>query len=456
MSSLTGRHLARLVLDQYENEDAYLNLELTRVLNEYNQADRREKDFCSELVYGTLRHLLKIDFILGRLLSRPLGSLKTPIKNILRIAIYQLIQLPETPEHAIVHTAVEETKRTKYAGLAGFVNGVLRNYLRQRNQINLPDREIDLVRYLSLEFSHPDWLIERWLNRFGLEITESILKTNNQQPPLTVRINQHLVNCSDLKTELASQKIAWQPGRLLEEAITLQDLPCVLDELTQFKDGKLFVQDESSMLVSHLMAPQPGETIIDLCAAPGGKSTHLAELTDDQCHIFSVDDHAHKVNLIKENVLRLKLKSIEPILGDARHIFAGEERKADAVLVDAPCSGTGVLRRRIDARYRRRPEDIKSLVTLQREILEQAARLVGPGGRLVYSTCTLEPEENQEQVKWFNENHPEFQIESYSKFLPLELNSYLAEKNQKWVTLLPASGGGDGFFMCRLKRISSQ
>lgn len=455
MSSLTGRHLARLVLDQYENEDAYLNLALTRILNEYIQADKREKDFCSELVYGTLRHLLKIDFILGRLLSRPLDSLKTPIKNILRIAIYQLLKLPETPEHAIVHTAVEETKKTKFAGLSGLVNGVLRNYLRQRNQITLPGRETDPVHYLSLEFSHPDWLVERWINRFGLEITESILKTNNQQPPLTVRINQHLVNCFEFKTELTAQKIPWLPGRFLEEAITLQDLPCALDELAQFRDGKLFVQDESSMLVSRLMAPRPGDTIIDLCAAPGGKSTHLAELADDRCHIFSVDDHAHKVNLIKENALRLKLNSIEPMLGDARNIFAGDERKVDAVLVDAPCSGTGVLRRRIDARYRRRPEDIKSLVALQREILEQAARLVRPGGRLVYSTCTLEPEENQEQIKWFNENHPDYQIESYSEFLPSGLDSYLAEENQKWVTLLPTPGGGDGFFMCRLKRISS-
>ncbi len=456
MSKLTGRHLARLVLDQYENEGAYLNLALNRILNEFNQADQREKDFCSELVYGTLRYLLKIDFILGRLLSRPLDSLKTPIKNILRIALYQLLQLPGTPEHAILHTAVEEAKKTKFAGLAGLVNGVLRNYLRLRDQVALPDREADPVQYLSLEYSHPDWLVERWFNRFGPETTESILKTNNLPPPLTVRINQHLVNCSELKTELTAEKILWQPGLFLEEAITLQDLPCALDELAQFRDGKLFVQDESSMLVSRLMDPRPGETIIDLCAAPGGKSTHMAELTDDRCHIYSVDDHSHKVNLIKENALRLKLESIKPILGDARNVFAGDDRKVDSILVDAPCSGTGVLRRRIDARYRRRPEDIMALAVLQREILGEAARLVRPGGRLVYSTCTLEPEENQEQIKWFSENHPDFQIESYSEFLPFGLNSYLAEKNQRWVTLLPMPGGGDGFFMCRLKRNNSR
>lgn len=454
MNNLTGRHLARLVLDQYENEGAYLNLALTRTLNQFNQADRREKDFCSELAYGVLRYLFKIDFILGRLLSRPLNSLKTPVKNILRIAIFQLLKLPEIPDHAVVHTAVVETKNTKYSGLAGLVNGVLRNYLRKREDIVLPDPALETVKYLSLEYSHPKWLVERWLERFGLETTERILKANNEIPPLTVRINQHLTDCKALKSQLTAQGIHWLPGHFLEEAITFQDLPCALAELPQFQEGKIFVQDESSMLVARLLAPRPGETIIDFCAAPGGKSTHLAELANDQCQIISIDDHPHKIDLIRENASRLKLKKIEPVLGDARKVFAGDARQVDAVLVDAPCSGTGVLRRRVDARYRRKPEDIKALAALQREILEEAARLVRMGGRLVYSTCTLEPEENQEQIKWFIENHSGFQIEPYSEFLPQGLETCLADLNGQWATLLPQAGGGDGFFMCRLKRVT--
>lgn len=454
MNSLTGRHLARLVLDRYENEDTYLNLSLSKVLNQFNQADRKEKDFCSELVYGVSRHLLKIDFILGRLLSRPLNSLKIPVKNILRIAIYQLLKLPEIPEHAVVNTAVVEIKSGKYSGLAGLVNGVLRNYLRKGKNIALPSLETEPVEYLSLEYSHPSWLVERWLSRFGLEITESILKTNNENPPLFARINQYLIDCERLKEELTTQGIHWLPGHFLEEAIVLKNLPCALVELSQFQEGKIFIQDESSMLVAHLLAPRFEETIIDLCAAPGGKSTHLAELTGDRSHIISIDDHPHKIELIKENISRLQLKSIEPILGDARKVFVGDDRQVDAVLVDAPCSGTGVLRRRVDARYRRKPEDIKTLAQLQREILEQAARLVRPGGRLVYSTCTLEPEENQEQIKWFIENHSEFRIEPYSRFLPRRLKAFLGEPNEQWATILPIPGGGDGFFMCRLKRIS--
>lgn len=455
MIDLSGRHLARLVLDQYETENAYLNLALTRVLNEFDRAGRREKAFCSELVYGVLRHLLRIDFILGRLLSRPLNSLKPPVKNSLRIALYQLLQLPEIPKHAVVNAAVMEIKLTKFSGLAGLVNGVLRNYLRTQNQISLPDRQADPVGYLTLEYSHPDWLVERWLDRFGLETTEALLKNNNQQPPLSARINQHLVNCSDFKNQLNRLGIQWRPGCFLEEAITLHNLDGSIDELSIFQEGKIFIQDESSMLVAHLLNPRSNEIIIDLCAAPGGKSTHMAELANDQCRIISVDDHPHKINLIRENALRLNLKSIEPVLGDARNIFAGDNLAVDGVLVDAPCSGTGVLRRRVDARYRRHLEDIYDLAVLQREILAQAARLVKPGGRLVYSTCTLEPEENQEQIKWFIERYPDFVIESYTGYLPAGLEACLWEpKNRQWVTLLPVSEGGDGFFICRLKRLN--
>lgn len=453
MTNISGRHLARLVLDQYEKDDAYLNLALARVLNQYNQVARREKDFCSELVYGSARHLLKIDFILGRLLSRPLDSLKTPVKNILRLAIYQLLIRPEIPEHAVVHAAVAEIKKTKFAGLAGLVNGVLRNFLRSRDRIAFPERETDPVGYLALEYSHPQWLVERWLKRYGPEATERILKIDNQQPPLTVRINRNRTDVSAFKSELTKLGIPWRPGLFLAEAITFPELPCPLEDFGPFRDGRIFVQDESSMLVAHLLDPRPGETIIDLCAAPGGKSTHLAELTADQCRILSVDDHPHKVDLIRENAARLKLKSIEPVLGDARNFAPENLPAADAVLVDAPCSGTGVLRRRVDARYRRRPEDIPALVGLQREILRQAARLVRPGGRLVYSTCTLEPEENQDQIKWFLENFSDYRIESYRERLPSGIGSYLAEPESKWATLLPIPDGGDGFFMCRLNRV---
>lgn len=206
------------------------------------------------------------------------------------------------------------------------------------------------------------------------------------------------------------------------------------------------------MLAAYLIKPIPGELLVDLCAAPGGKSTHLAELMGDRGGIYSIDNYPHKVELIRENAERLKLTSIHPVLADARGFSLGEGRFADGILVDAPCSGTGVFRRRADARYRRQPEDIPGLVKLQREILDNAASLVKPGGRLVYSTCTLEPEENEKQVKDFLARYPEFEVEDFRDYLPEKVAEYALNPRAPWLTILPISGGGDGFFMCRMKK----
>jgi 16S rRNA (cytosine967-C5)-methyltransferase len=432
MSKPTGRALAWQVLNRIETEQAYANLALTQSLTAAGPLDQREKAFCTELVYGTLRHLLKLDYLLGRLLSRPLNSLKKPVKNLLRLALYQLIYLPEIPERAVCHTTVDLIKGSKYGGLAGLVNGVLRNYLRIGKTLKLPDQNRNLTEYLAVEYSHPRWLVNRWLERFGPERTVAILQANNDRPPLTVRVNQLATN--------------------LPEAVHLADLPVALEELAAFQTGKITPQDESSMLVAHLVAPRPGETVLDLCAAPGGKSTHMAELMHDRGCIFSLDDHPHKVELIAANGRRLKITILQPVCCDARSFALPEGVEAAAVLVDAPCSGTGVLRRRVDARYRRTAAEIGRLVVLQQEILNQAASLVKPGGRLVYSTCTLEPEENQQQIAAFMVSHPEFTPVAWQQFLPPTLTPYLEDPTQKWATILPTPEGSDGFFICRLER----
>lgn len=448
MTNFSGRHLACLVLDQVENENAYVNLALQETLSRYNNIDQREKAFCTELVYGTMRHLLKIDYFLGRLLSRPLKSLKVTVKNTLRISLYQLLYLPEIPARAVCHSAVAMIKGSKYQGLAPLVNGVLRSFLREQPQ--LPDPERERIEYLAIEYSHPQWLIARWLAVFGDQLTEKILQVNNQKPPLTVRITAHDYKAvTDL---LAQEGVEWEPGLWLDEAINLTKLPGALEDLRVFQSGKIFVQDESSMLVSRLLKPTPGELIVDLCAAPGGKSTHLAELMDDQGVIYSIDDHQHKIDLITANARRLALSSIKPTLGDARKFTLPDTQLADAVLVDAPCSGTGVLRRRVDARYRKKLEDLQELVELQRSILKNAAGLVKPDGRLVYSTCSIEPEEDEEQVKWFLEQYSQFEIEAYQQFLTPKISSSLLDPNLPWVKVIPSLTGGDGFFICRFKR----
>jgi 16S rRNA (cytosine967-C5)-methyltransferase len=452
MNNQTGRALAWQALNRIETDQAYANLALQKVLTEAGATPQREKALCTELVYGTLRHLFKLDYLLGRLLSRPLNSLKLPVKNLLRLALYQLIYLPEIPERAVCHSAVELVKTSKFSGLAALVNGVLRNYLRIGATMALPDQSQDLIGYLMVEYSHPRWLVARWLQRFGAELTVAILRTNNERPPLTVRMNRLATDPATLLGELQQHGVEYDAGVFLPEALHLHNLPVALEELAAFQSGKITPQDESSMLAANLVQPRPGETIVDLCAAPGGKSTHLAELMQDRGRIISLDDHPHKVELIADTARRLKLTAIVPVCADARSFTLPEGATADAVLVDAPCSGTGVLRRRVDARYRRTPAEIAQLATVQREILNQAASLVKPGGRLVYSTCTLEPEENQQQIEAFVTTHPEFTPVAWQSFLPAALVPYLEDSGSKWTTILPTPAGGDGFFMCRLEK----
>ncbi len=453
MTKVSGRYLAQLVLDRIEQDNAYANLVLPKFLNEYGAGlERREKALTTELVYGTLRHLLKIDYILGRLLSRPFVSLKVPVKNVLRLAVYQLLYLPEIPARAVCHSAVEQVKHSRYSGLASLVNGVLRSYLRNQNEIRFPDPVSDPAEYFSVEYSHPLWLVKRWLVRFGPEVTARILKTDNEPPPLTWRVNQRLTNTPEVMAELAKHGFQSRPGLFLTEAVFVESPGEPVETLPLFQSGRIFVQDESAMLVAHLVNPVPGELIVDLCAAPGGKSTHLAELMADRGEIISVDNHPHKIKLIQDNAGRLNLTSIQAFLADARNFSLPEERQVDAVLVDAPCSGTGVFRRRVDARYRRKPEDIRELAAIQQAILDRAASLIKPGGRLVYSTCTLEPEENQEQLDAFLKWHPEFEADDFRSFLPGNVIQYAQAPDSKWLTLLPMSGGGDGFFMGRLRK----
>ncbi len=449
---ISGRKLAELVLNRVEGRASYLNLALPEVFREHPDAQQRERAFCTELTYGVYRHLYKLDYFLGRLLSRPFDSLKMPVKNIMRIALYQLMYLPEIPARAVCFSAVEQTKNSPYQGLAPLVNAVIRAYLRNKDKLKPPNRRLNLLEFLEIEYSHPRWMIERWLDRYGEARTEQMLQVNNEEPPLTLRFNQYQGSINEILDEFDESGIKYSMGLFLPEAIQVKSASGPLDKLSSFQNGKVFVQDESSMLVAHLVAPKPGETVIDLCAAPGGKSTHIAELMADKGKIWSIDDHPHKIDLITQNAKRLKLQSIRPYLADARNFKIPGGGLADAVLVDVPCTGTGVLRRRVDARYRRQPEDIENLVAVQREILRNASRLVRPGGRLIYSTCTLEPEEDKEQILWFLSKHPEFQAVDFGTFLPEMPVRYLDDPWDKWLTILPISGGGDGFFMCRMER----
>ncbi|NLW55754.1 MAG: 16S rRNA (cytosine(967)-C(5))-methyltransferase RsmB [Firmicutes bacterium] len=437
----SGRALALKALVAIERQGAYAN----RILNTLfaqSESTAQDRAMATEIVYGTLRHMTLIDHLLSQLLTKKLVALPTEVRNILRQALYELLTTTET-DYAVVNEAVNLVRKSKFAGLSGLVNAVLRGYLRNKADLILPDFAEEPLAHLTICHSHPRWLVERWIRRWGTEETHRLLAVNNLPAPFTLRTNTLLLSRAELLKQLAGLAFDASPSPLLPEAVRLATGRS-LTSTPLWAAGYFYIQDEGSMLIAHLLAPKPGETISDLCAAPGGKTTHLAQLMGDTGLIYALDLYPHKTRLIQENASRLGITIIEPLTIDARSWQP--ENLLDAVLLDAPCTGTGVLRRRPDIRWRRRPKDLKALTKLQEELLEQAASLVKPGGRIVYSTCSLEPEENEERIKSFLRSHPQFQVSIPESFAQHLQHQRLPEG----IILLPQQDGPDGFFMTKL------
>lgn len=444
-----AREVALLALRDVDEGQAYAGLALDRALKG-RSLSRRDRALATELVYGASRRRNTLDWAIAQASTRPVDKMSPWVRADLRLAAYQLLFLDRIPPSAAVNEAVELAKRYGHAGLAGFVNGVLRGLLRKKAGLRYPDPAKDPVGYLALRHSHPDWLVKRWLARYGFAATESLLRANNENPPLVLRPNRLKTDREGLLRALEAEGAATEPARLVPEAVVLREGPA-FEDLKSFRDGLFSVQDEGSILVGQVLRPRPGDTVLDACAAPGGKSTHLAELMDNQGRVVAVDPHDHKLKLIEDNARRLGTSIVTPQLGDARDVGRAMAGQADAVLVDAPCSGLGVLRRRPDARWRKSPEQVEELHRLQVEILEGAAAALCPGGTLVYSTCTMEPEENQGTLQAFLDRHPEFRPESLRPYLPAALAGEPGVE-QGWLQLLPHVHGTDGFFIARLIR----
>ena len=452
-----ARTMALQILLQIEKNEAYANIALDAAFQKW-PASKQERAFCTELVYGTVRHQLTLDWIIDIFLNRGRTDNLTPaIRNILRMAFYQLYFLKYQPEAAVVDEAVKLALRFGHSGVSKLVNAVLRSYLRNPEKVVYPAADEEPARHLSIKYSHPLWLIERWLNRFGFEATARLCEFNNRPAPVCIRVNTLRCSREELIERLRLGHVAVEKSPLVPEGLTISGFNRI-ESLQSHRDGWFIVQDESSMMVGHAVAPKPGETIIDLCGAPGGKTTHLAQLMNNEGQIISVDLHEQRTKLIQENADRLGVRIIATVAGDALNFKmpandgdgADAAAAADAVLLDAPCTGTGVIRRRADSRWRRTPHDIYELTNLQYRLLEHAATLVKPGGRLVYSTCSLEPEENHLLVERFLREHQEFK--------PANLCRLPGHQGQEsgFFYLLPWINNTDGFFICRMDRMDRQ
>lgn len=445
----TARGVALEVLIAVAERQAYSNLMLNSVL-EKGGLSPRDTRLATELVYGTIQRQNTLDWILQSLVKKGRQSLEPWVVQLLCLSLYQLRFLDKIPNHAVVNEAVRLAKQRGHKGIVGLVNGVLRSYLRQQNKWRLPENP-ETVKELALVTSHPEWMVRRFQEAYGVETAREILRANNQVPPLTLRSNLLRITSQELITALEQEfpTSTVKKSLLSEQGVLLQGggNPVASD---MYREGLFTIQDESSMLVSEVVDPQPGQRGLDACAAPGGKTTHLAEKMNNQGTLLACDLYAHKVRLIQQNANRLGLTMVEAFQADARQLPESVTTEPfDFVLLDAPCSGLGVIRRKPDIKWRKEVE-IEALLSLQRQLLESVSSLVRPGGSLVYSTCTMDPRENEEQVTAFLAAHPSFRLDS-------EMEARLPKPVRKkgivregMVQLLPHHFNSDGFFIARM------
>ncbi|WP_110898620.1 16S rRNA (cytosine(967)-C(5))-methyltransferase RsmB [Paenibacillus barcinonensis] len=445
---VSARALAVKVLSAVEQDGAYSNLELNRRLKEA-ELSSADAGLATELVYGTIARRNTLDYYLERFVAKGVAKLQPWVRSLLRISVYQIIYLDRIPEHAVVSEAVNLAKKLGHQGISGMVNGVLRNMIRNREQLQIPSH-LPVAERISLEHSHPLWMVERWIRQYGEATTEAICRANNEPPAVSVRVNATMTTRAKMMEEMASSGAVVEASRLSPDGILVRSGGNMA--LTSwYRDGLFSVQDESSMLVAEAVAPEEGQRVLDCCAAPGGKTAHMAEKMQDRGQIIANDVHAHKRELILEQAERLGLGCIDAVTGDALDLNKRyAEASFDRILLDAPCSGLGVIRRKPDVKWSKSASDIEDISSLQSELLDRVAPLLKPGGILVYSTCTIEAAENEDMVAGFLSRHPEYQAMETSNWSQSEARSWKAVNGG--VQILPQDAHSDGFYIARLTR----
>jgi len=441
------RQIAFLALREVHRRGAFADAALDRTFrnSQLSDLDRR---LVTELVYGSVRRMRSIDFIIDKLATKKSSQQPPDLRTILHLGLYQLQYLNNIPPSAAVNTTVQLAKENGFAGLSSFVNGLLRQYIRltetDLNPLTITNYKSSVER-LGILHSFPDWLVELWIEQIGETETEQLCEWFNQSPTIDLRINPLKSSIAQIETAFQAQNISTSRIPHLPQALRLNSSTGAIQNLPGYSEGWWTIQDSSAQLVTHLLDPQPGEIIIDACAAPGGKTTHSAELMQDTGTIYACDKTASRLKKLTENADRLQMKSIKIHTGDSRQ-FPEFINLADRVLLDAPCSGLGTLHRRADARWRHTPENIQQQSQLQSELLANSATFVKSGGVLVYATCTIHPLENEQVVRSFLDSNPDWQIEAPTIDLPVQPSP------EGWVKLWPHKHQMDGFFMVRLKR----
>ncbi len=441
------RELALGILLEVSAGQEYSHIALRNVLDKYQYLEKQERAFLTRLVEGTLERRIELDYIIDQFSSVKVRKQKPVIRELLRMSVYQLKYMDSVPDSAVCNEAVKLAQKKGFRQLKGFVNGVLRNIARNLGEVKLPS-EKEPVRYLSVRYSMPEWMVKEWLTLYGREQTETMLAAFYEKAPLTIRVNKNRISPAELKKRLEARNIHVQPAPYIDGALQMDGFD-YLGGLDEFREGLFQVQDVSSMLAVEIAGVKAGDRCIDVCAAPGGKSLYLAEKAGETGGVDARDLTDYKAEMIRDNAERLGVTNVTVSVKDACVYDEASKEKADVLLADLPCSGLGVLSKKTDLKYRMSKEQQQELQELQRKILSTVEAYVKPGGILVYSTCTINRGENEENVRWFLSHFP-YEAVSLDDCLPEELRSETTK--QGYLQLLPGVHRCDGFFIAKFRK----
>ena len=429
---VSTREIILDILLAVTRDGEYSHLALSGTLNKYQYLEKQERAFITKVTEGTLEQMIKIDYIINSFSNIRVSKMKPVIRCILRSAVYQICFLDGVPDSAACNEAVNLAGKRGFRNLKGFVNGVLRNIARKKEQIVYPDERKQPQEAVSVQYSLPLWLVEQWETEYGMDKTKAMAKALLEEKPTAVRINLNQITKEELIKQLKSEGVDVTESKELPYALFLSGYD-YLNKLSGFQEGCFYVQDISSMKVAETAEPKEGDVVLDVCGAPGGKSIHIAQMLQGTGQVITRDLTPSKVAKIEENIARCRVENMRAECADARVPDESLREKADIVIADLPCSGLGVIGRKKDIKYKMTPEKEQELVALQREILSVVPAYVKSGGTLVYSTCTIHKAENEENVQWLLGNHRELHLESMQQIFPDET-------------------GNDGFFIAKLRK----
>ncbi len=413
-----ARIIAIKILCEFNKNMKPLNLLLQDFLQN-SQSNHKEQSFASELIYGSVRWRIQSDWILGQFVHGKLNEYPIEVQEILRCSIYQLHHLKTIPGYAVLNEAsmlARNFRKIKYARL---INGVLRNYLRNRQRIRFPGEEDDLISWYSVSYAFPVWMVELLLQQYDSNTTEHILKSLNRRPWLTLRVNEKKIASCEYQQKLIEENIEFQPGKYLHEYLLLNNFKGSVKNLPGYDEGWFSVQDESAGFSAHCLMRTNPNRIVDICTAPGGKITHLAQLSDNLKTLFALDLSFGRIGKVLDNLNRLDIQNVKVLRGDGTKLPLKE---CDAVLIDAPCSGLGVIRKNPDIKIRRNPTDVDNVQKLQWQLLKEADKVLKFGGILIYNTCTINKNENQKMIESFLHSNQHYSIEKMDDFGDLSGN----------------------------------